>query len=81
MTEINWIPFNGTGLCNDSDKVEPRSLASVDPRGIKAGEWQTLTWSVQDIPSFDGLQLKIVMRADNPAHAPLIDDMQLVASE
>ena len=81
LTDINWIPFNDTGLPNDSDLIEPRSFASVDPRGIKAGEWQSITWSVQDLPKFDGLQIKIVMRADNPAQAPLIDDMQLVMSE
>ena len=81
LSDINWIPFNGTGLANDSDKIKPRSSSNVDPRGLKAGEWQLLTWSVQDIPSFDGLQIKIVMTASNPAHAPLIDDIQLVTSE
>tara|TARA_R110002050_G_scaffold292587_1_gene448063 strand:- start:5453 stop:12940 length:7488 start_codon:yes stop_codon:yes gene_type:complete len=81
LSDINWIPFNGTGLCNDSDKVKPRSSSNVDPRGLKAGEWQSLTWSAQDIPSFDGLQVKVVMTSDNPAQAPLIDDIQLVTSE
>ena len=81
LSDINWIPFNGTGLANESEKIKPRSASNVDPRGLKAGEWQSLTWSVQDLPSFDGLQIKIVMTADNPAHAPLIDDMQLVTSE
>ena len=81
LTEINWIPFNGTGLANNADQVEVRSSDEVNPLVMKSGDWRTLTFSVQDVPSFDGLQVKIVMSADNPAKAPLIDDMQLVTSE
>ncbi len=81
LTDINWIPFNGTGLANNSELIKTRSADNVNPLALKAGDWQSLTWSVQDIPGFDGLQVKIVMTADNPAQAPLIDDMQLVTSE
>jgi len=81
MSSINWVPFNGTGLCNDSELVKPRSASNVDPNGLKSGDWQSLTWSVQDLPQFDGLQVKIVMTSSNPAQAPLIDDMQLITSE
>ena len=81
LSEINWIPFNGTGLPNNVDQVKPRSSDEVNPLALKSGDWQSLTFSVQDIPSFDGLQVKIVMTSDNPAKTPLIDDMQLVTSE
>jgi len=81
LTEINWIPFNGTGLADNSEVIKPRSSNEVNPLVLKSGDWQSLTFSVQDIPSFDGLQVKIVMSSDNPAKAPLIDDMQLVTSE
>ena len=81
LTDINWIPFNGTGYANDFDLIKPRSSNEVNPLILKAGDWQSLTWSVQDVPSFDGLQVKIVMTTDNPAQAPLIDDIQLVTSE
>ena len=78
---MNWIPFNGTGLPNDVELIKPRSAANVDPYAIRADEWQALSFSVQDIPKFDGLAIKIVMTADNPAQAPLIDDMQIICTE
>ena len=81
ITETPWIPFNETGLANGIESIKPRSSDNVDPNVIKSGEWKTLTWSVQDLAKFDGLQLKIVMTADNPAQAPLIDDLQMVCTE
>jgi hypothetical protein len=45
------------------------------------GEWQELTWTIQDVAKFDGVAIKIVMTESNPALAPLIDDIQIVCSE
>ena len=81
VSNVPWVPFNETGLPNDVDKIKPRSVDSVNPNVINSGEWKQLTWSVQDLAQFDGIQIKIVMTSDNPAQAPLIDDLQLVASE
>ena len=81
LANVNWIPFNGTGLPNDVELIKPRSADNVDPFAIRSDEWQALTFSVQDIPKFDGLAIKIVMTADNPAQAPLIDDMQIICTE
>ena len=53
----------------------------MDPRDIPGDGWTSLTFSVQDIPAFDSIEVKIVMTASNPALTPLIDDMQLVCSE
>ena len=81
ISETPWIPFNETGLANGIENIKPRSSDNVDPNIIKSGEWKTLTWSVQDLAKFDGLQVKIVMTSDNPAQAPLIDDLQMVCTE
>ena len=81
VSETPWIPFNETGLANGIESIKPRSADNVDPNVIKSGEWKTLTWSVQDLAKFDGLQLKIVMTSENPAQAPLIDDLQMVCTE
>ena len=81
VSDVPWIPFNGTALPNGVDVIKPRSSDNVDPNIIQSAEWQSLTWSAQDLAKFDGIQIKIVMTSDNPAQAPLIDDMQLVASE
>ena len=81
ISNTPWIPFNETGLANGIEVIKPRSSDNVDPNIINSGEWKQLTWSTQDRAKFDGIQLKIVMTADNPAQAPLIDDLQMVVSE
>jgi len=81
IADVNWIPFNGTGLPDDVDLITPRDSSNINPNQIFADEWQSLTWTVQDTAKFDGAAFKIVMTSDNPAHAPLIDDIQIVVSE
>ncbi len=73
--------YTTPGLPNGVDAIKPRSTDSVDPNIIGSGEWQSLTWSAQDLAKFDALSIKIVMTVDNPAFSPLIDDLQLVVSE
>jgi hypothetical protein len=77
----NWIPFNGNGLANGSDQIKPYSSEVVDPILLDENSWRSLTFSVQDIPRFTGIQVKIVMTSENPAKAPLIDDFRMVCSE
>jgi hypothetical protein len=81
IADVNWIPFNGTGLPDNVDEIAPRSSVTVDPYDIFADDWQSLTWTVQDTAKFDGVAFKIVMAVDNPAYAPLLDDIMVVASE
>ena len=69
------------GLPDDVNNISVRNSVNVNPLDIPADGWRNLTFSVQDIPAFDSLQVKIVMTSDNPALAPLIDDMQLVCTE
>jgi hypothetical protein len=77
----NWVPFNETGLPNNVEQIVPRSTAEVNPNRIRVGDWQDLTWNIQDIPLFDAIAIKIVMVSDNPALAPLIDDFRMICSE
>jgi hypothetical protein len=79
---VQTLPLYPTpGLPNSVDLIKPRSTDSVDPNIIKSNEWQSLTWSAQDLAKFDAIAIKIVMVSDNPALSPLIDDMQVVVSE
>ncbi len=79
---VQTLPLYKTpGLPNSVDLIKPRSTDSVDPNIIKSDEWQSLTWSAQDLAKFDAISIKVVMVSDNPALAPLIDDLQVVVSE
>ena len=82
---LNWTPFNvsadGDGLSDNFSTIVPRSVPNLDPRQINADEWQTLVWSVQDIPRFDSLSVKLVLTSENPAKTPIIDDLRIVCTE
>jgi len=79
--DVEWVPFNGNGLPDGVGNIKARSSNNVDPNSMSPKAWTSLTWTVQDIEKFDGLSVKIVMTANNPAKAPLIDDIQIVCSE
>lgn len=81
LGDVNWIPFNETGLPNEVEKIKARSSENLNPFEIPDEDWQSLSFSVQDIPKFDAVAIKIVMTSDNPAQAPLIDDLQMICSE
>jgi len=69
------------GMADNSDKIKPRTYSDVDPYKIEAGEWNSLTFSAQNLARFDGISIKIVMNADNPCQVPLIDDFMMICSE
>ena len=70
----NGLPFNW-------EKIQVRKSENLDPDQIGNAEWRQTTWKTQDQPKFDAVQIKIVMLCSNPAKAPLIADMQVIASE
>lgn len=81
LTDVNWIPFNGNGLCNNNNQIKVRSSDIVDPRQLSTNDWTEFTWSAQGIPQFSGFALKVVLTAGNVAKVPLLDDLRVIASE
>ena len=69
------------GLPDNVNAIHVRDSLQIDPKELQPDAWRTITFSAQDLPAFDALEVKIVMTSANPALAPLIDDMQLVVSE
>ena len=69
------------GLPDNANTIKVRSSVNVDPRKIIADEWQTLTYSVQDLFKFDAIAIKVVLEANNPALTPLLDDISVICTE
>ena len=68
-------------LADNANQVKPRTYSDVNPYFVKSDEYETLTFSAQDLAQFDGVAVKIVMTADNPCQTPLINDMVIICSE
>lgn len=75
----NLVPT--PGLPDNVLDIKPRSAPNVDPRSIRPEEWQELVFSAQNVAEFDGIQIKIVMKSENPAKCPVIDDLRVICSE
>jgi hypothetical protein len=75
---IEYQFFNGTGL-PDFDIVASaeNTISSITE---KQTSYQELEYSVSDLPEFSSFGIKIVMKSDNPAYVPKIQDMRAVAS-
>ena len=69
------------GLSDNINTIKVRSSVNIDPRMIIADEWQTLTYSVQDLFKFDAIAIKVVLESDNAALTPLIDDISIICTE
>ena len=76
--DIEWVHFNGTGL-PDVDVV---ATAENSISGIteKQSSYQELTYSVEDLPEFSSFAVKVIMKSNNPAFVPKIQDLRAVAS-
>ena len=76
--DIKWVHFNGTGL-PDVDVV---ATAENSISGIteKQSSYQELTYSVEDLPEFSSFAVKVIMKSNNPAFVPKIQDLRAVAS-
>lgn len=69
------------GLSDNADKIEARTYSNVNPFMVESHEWESLTFSAQNLARFDGIAIKIVMTSDNPCQTPLIDDFMMICSE
>ena len=47
LSNVNWIPFNGTGWQTTSRRLGP-FLSSVDPNNIITSDFRELTFNIQD---------------------------------
>jgi hypothetical protein len=75
---IEYQYFNGTGLPDfDIVATAENTISSITE---KQSSYQELEYSVSDLPEFSSFGIKIVMKSDNPAFVPKIQDMRAVAS-
>ena len=77
--DINWEYFNGTG---DSDQSNDIATAenSISGQFEKQSSYQELRYSEEDLTEFSSFAIKIVMKTDDPAYIPKIQDLRAVAS-
>ena len=77
LEDLDWIYFNGNG--------QPDSLVIATPENTissvveKQSSYQDLKYSVSNLPEFSNFAIKIVMKSNDPAYVPKIQDIRAVA--
>jgi hypothetical protein len=77
--DINWEYFNGTGDSDQSNDIAT-SENSISGQFEKQSSYQELRYSEEDLTEFSSFAIKIVMKTDDPAYIPKIQDLRAVAS-
>ncbi len=76
--DIDWVYFNETGLPNSLEIATPEnSISSVIE---KQESYQDITYSAADLPEFSSFAIKIVMKGNDPAYVPKVQDIRAVAA-
>ena len=76
--DIDWEFFNGNGHPDVSDIATPENTISSVVE--KQSSYQDITYSASGLPEFSSFAVKIVMRSNDPAYVPKIQDIRAVAA-
>ena len=76
--DANWIPFNQDGNPDFANLATPTN--SISGQFEKQEDYQELQFSASDLPEFTSFAIKVIMKTDNPAYVPKIQDLRAVAS-
>ena len=76
--DANWIPFNVDGNPDFNNLATPSN--SISGQFEKQEDYQELQFSASDLPEFTSFAIKIIMKTDNPAYVPKVQDLRAVAS-
>jgi len=76
--DANWIPFNLDGNPDFANIASPSN--SISGQFEKQEDYQELQFSASDLPEFTSFAIKVIMKTDNPAYVPKIQDLRAVAS-
>ena len=76
--DINWQYFNVNGSPDNQDLAVPSN--SISGQFEKQDYYQELKYSISNLPEFTSFAVKIIMKTDDPAYIPKIQDIRAVAS-
>jgi hypothetical protein len=76
--DINWNYFNIDGNPDNTDLA--LAANSISGQFEKQSYYQEFKYSADNLPEFNSFAIKIVMKTDDPAYVPKIQDLRAVAS-
>ena len=77
--DINWEYFNTDGGPDQANEIATAEN-SISGQFEKQSSYQELRYTVEELTEFSSFAVKIVMKTDDPAYIPKIQDLRTVAS-
>ena len=79
FADIGWQYFNGTGLSDFNSSILPEQSKSLSPSVEDMNSYLEYAYSANNLKPFSAFAIKIVFSGDNPALAPRIEDLRVIA--
>ena len=76
--DINWVAFNTDGNSDTSELATVEN--SISGQFEKQSSYQELSYSASNLAEFTSFAVKVVMKTDDPAYVPKIQDLRAVAA-
>ena len=79
FTDISWQYFNGTGLSDFNSSIAPEQTKSLSPSVEDMNSYLEYAYTADNLKPFSSFAIKILFVGDNPALAPRIEDLRVIA--
>ena len=79
FTDIGWQYFNGTGLSDFNSSITPEQGKSLSPSVEDMNSYLEYVYTANNLKPFSAFAIKIVFAGSNPALAPRIEDLRVIA--
>jgi len=79
FNNISWEYFNGTGLSDNDSNIIPSNLKSLSPSVEDLGSYLEYSYSADNLKPFTSFAIKVVFVGSNPALAPRLEDLRVIA--
>lgn len=79
FADIGWQYFNGTGLSDNNLSITPNSTISLATSVEDMNSYLEYAYSADNLKPFSAFAIKLVFAGDNPALAPRIEDLRVIA--
>lgn len=79
FNNISWEYFNGTGLSDNDVNIIPNNLKSLSPSVEDLGSYLEYSYTANNLKPFTSFAIKVVFAGSNPALAPRLEDLRVIA--
>lgn len=79
FSNIGWQYFNTTGLSDNNSSIIPSSLKSFSPSVEDLSSYIEYKYTANNLTPFKSFAIKVLFTGSNPALAPRLEDIRVIA--